>query len=113
MTPSRTRRTPAMTALALLTGAVVATAPAAPAAAAQGAAWRQSGHFDTTSACRTAGRNGMDARKWSEFKCRRGHSDHYITLWVRGRGRSHTAGPAPAPAVSPASAAPTRGSGMG
>ncbi|MFI0735657.1 hypothetical protein ACH4S9_42720 [Streptomyces sp. NPDC021225] len=120
MTPSRTRqtrrtrRTSVMTVLALLTGAVVATAPAAPATAAQAAAWRQAGHFDTTSACRKAGRNGMDARKWSEYKCRRGHSDHYITLWVRGRGTSHTAGPAPAPPASPPSAtAPARGSGMG
>ncbi|MES4907613.1 MULTISPECIES: hypothetical protein [unclassified Streptomyces] len=114
MTPSRTRRPRVMTALALLTGAVVGTAPAAPAAAAQGAAWRQAGHFDTTSACRKAGRNGVETHKWSEYKCRPGHSDNYITLWVRGRGGSRTAGPAPAPAASPVSApAPTRGSGMG
>ncbi|MGY0058080.1 hypothetical protein ACWY4P_16230 [Streptomyces sp. LZ34] len=116
MTPSRARRTHTMTTLALLTGAVVGTAPAAPAAAAQGAAWREAGHFDTTGACRKAGQNGVEAHKWSEYKCRPGHSDNYITLWVKGRSRSHTAGPAPAPApaVSPASApAPTQGSGMG
>ncbi|MDX3229448.1 hypothetical protein [Streptomyces sp. ME19-01-6] len=116
MTPSRTRRTHVMTALALLTGALAGTAPAAPAAAAQGADWREAGHFDTTSACREAGRNGVEAHKWSEYKCRPGHSDNYITLWVKGRGRSHTAGPAPAPAASPASApapAPAQGSGMG
>ncbi|MDW6059623.1 hypothetical protein SAZ11_18430 [Streptomyces sp. FXJ1.4098] len=116
MTPSRTRRTRVLTALALLTGAVVGAAPAASAAAAPAAAWRQAGHFDTTSACRKAGRNGVDAHKWSEYKCRPGHSDNYITLWVKGTGRSHTAdlASAPAPAASPASApAPTQGSGMG
>ncbi|KAK1182446.1 hypothetical protein B7755_032535 [Streptomyces sp. NBS 14/10] len=89
MTPSRTRRTRrtrVLTALALLTGAVVGAAPAASAAAAPGAAWRQAGHFDTTSACRKAGRNGVETHKWSEYKCRPGHSDHYITLWVTGRG---------------------------
>lgn len=114
MTPFRTRLTRAMTALALFTGAVVGTAPAAFAAAVPGAAWRPAGHFDTTSACRKAGRNGMETHKWSEYKCRPGHSDNYITLWVKGRGRSHTAGPAPAPAACPVSApAPTQGSGMG
>jgi hypothetical protein len=114
MTPTRTRRTHAMTALALLTGAVAGTAPAAPAAATQGAAWREAGHFDTTGACRKAGKDGVEAHKWSEYKCRPGHSDNYITLWVKGRGGSRTAGPAPAPAASPASAsAPAQGSGMG
>lgn len=105
MSPSRTRRAHAMTALALLTGAVLGTAPAGPAAA-QSAAWRQAGHFHTTGACRKAGREGVDAREWSEYKCRPGHSGTYITLWVRGRGGAHTTGPAPA-------AAPGRRPGTG
>lgn len=100
MSPSRTRRAHAMTALALLTGAVLGTAATAPAAATQSAAWRQAGHFHTTGACRKAGREGVEAHKWNEYKCRPGHSGTYITLWVRGRGGARTT--APAQAAAPA-----------
>ncbi|MFD8283606.1 hypothetical protein ACFV47_31165 [Streptomyces solisilvae] len=79
-------------ALGLSAGAVMWTAAASPATASSPAAasgdtaWREAGHYDTTAACKRAGKTGIQRHKWDEYKCRPGRNDNYVTLWVRGGG---------------------------
>ncbi|GAA2295576.1 MULTISPECIES: hypothetical protein [Streptomyces] len=102
MRPTRIR---AAIALGLSAGAVMWTAAASPATASSSLAatsadtdWREAGHYDTTAACKRAGKDGVERHKWGEYKCRPGRNDNYVTLWVRGGGsgaaRALTAGPA-------------------
>ncbi|MER8154623.1 hypothetical protein [Streptomyces sp. NPDC094472] len=100
MRPTRIRTA---IALGLSAGAVVWTAAASPATASSPAAtsedtaWREAGHYDTTAACKRAGKAGIERHKWNEYKCRPGRNDNYVTLWARsGPGAAHalTAGPA-------------------
>ncbi|BBJ40684.1 hypothetical protein GCM10017744_035710 [Streptomyces antimycoticus] len=100
MRPTRIRT---VIALGLSAGAVVWTAAASPATASSPAAtsedtaWREAGHYDTTAACKRAGKAGIERHKWNEYKCRPGRNDNYVTLWARGGSgvaRALTAGPA-------------------
>ncbi|MEU8873371.1 hypothetical protein AB0D24_19780 [Streptomyces javensis] len=101
MRPTRIRTA---IALGLSAGAVVWTAAASPATASSHSAtsadtdWREAGHYDTTAACKRAGKAGVERHKWAEYKCRPGRNDNYVTLWVRGGGpgaaRALTAWPA-------------------
>ncbi|KUL61999.1 hypothetical protein ADL28_14720 [Streptomyces violaceusniger] len=87
MRPTRIRT---VIALGLSAGAVVWTAAASPATASSPAAtsedtaWREAGHYDTTAACRRAGKAGIERHKWNEYKCRPGRNDNYVTLWASG-----------------------------
>ncbi|WPB90588.1 hypothetical protein [Streptomyces malaysiensis] len=89
MRPTRIRTA---IALGLSAGAVMWTAAASPAtasspaAASGGTAWREAGHYDTTAACKRAGKTGIQRHRWDEYKCRPGRNDNYVTLWVRGGG---------------------------
>ncbi|GLV77616.1 hypothetical protein [Streptomyces hygroscopicus] len=93
-------------ALGLSAGAVMWTPAASPATASsqatasEDAAWREAGHYDTTAACRRAGKEGTERHTWDAYKCRPGRGDNDVTLWVRG-GRS-AAGPARVLAAGPA-----------
>ncbi|MGA6154837.1 hypothetical protein ACPEIC_15980 [Stenotrophomonas sp. NPDC087984] len=100
MRPTRIRTA---IALGLSAGAVVWTAASSPATASSPAAtsgdtaWREAGHYDTTAACKRAGKAGIERHKWDEYKCRPGRNDNYVTLWASGgSGAAHalTAGPA-------------------
>ncbi|MFD8457349.1 hypothetical protein [Streptomyces antimycoticus] len=100
MRPTRIRT---VIALGLSAGAVVWTAAASPATASSPAAtsedtaWREAGHYDSTAACRRAGKAGIERHKWNEYKCRPGRNDNYVTLWASGGSgvaRALTAGPA-------------------
>ncbi|MGW4073377.1 hypothetical protein ACWELB_07620 [Streptomyces asiaticus] len=101
MRPTRIRTA---IALGLSAGAVMWTAAASPATASSHPVtsadtdWREAGHYDTTAACKRAGKAGVERHKWAEYKCRPGRNDNYVTLWVRGRGsgaaRALTAWPA-------------------
>ncbi|WHX18324.1 hypothetical protein QFW82_15325 [Streptomyces malaysiensis subsp. malaysiensis] len=89
MRPTRIRTA---IALGLSAGAVMWTAAASPATASSPAAasgdtaWREAGHYDTTAACKRAGKTGIQRHRWDEYKCRPGRNDNYVTLWVRGSG---------------------------
>ncbi|MBL1113298.1 hypothetical protein JK364_12960 [Streptomyces sp. 110] len=101
MRPTRIRTA---IALGLSAGAVMWTAASSPATASSHAVtsadtdWWEAGHYDTTAACKRAGKAGVERHKWAEYKCRPGRNDNYVTLWARGGGSgaasARTTGPA-------------------
>ncbi|ATL85777.1 hypothetical protein SMALA_5547 [Streptomyces malaysiensis subsp. malaysiensis] len=68
------------------TAAASPATASSPAAASGDTAWREAGHYDTTAACKRAGKTGIQRHRWDEYKCRPGRNDNYVTLWVRGGG---------------------------